>query len=425
MSKTSGTIDLKSLKTASTEATNYVTDIDNNGISIHPKGDNSNKITISSAIEIFKNAVSYLKIWVEEVANSTPIAKIRIGKDNSAHFLIQDEKIIGYGNANDIYFETGNGGNTIVQKFTGDGSNKIFEVYYATEVSSVTVNGTAVSYTLSNPIMVTLTSAPSDGAEVIITYTSQETAPYFTFGTRFANSNIGIGSASFGDHNKATGIFSLAEGTVCESSGFDSHAEGFETVASGSHAHAEGQETVASGTNSHAGGSNSIASGINSFAHGDRVQANKNGSMAVGYYNNPTACLFSVGNGTSATRKNAFSVIDSGNCYIGGRYLSGTIGDFIPTFRVSTYTQDNISITANSTMGAKSISIGVTGYTPVAIATQVIENATSSGANASNCYLYTYGFDGNTLKYNGRNIGTAAAKIKVTFTVLYIATIAL
>ena len=55
MSKTSGTIDLKSIKEASSVATSYVTDITNNGIFIHPSANNTDGIQIQNTISIIRD----------------------------------------------------------------------------------------------------------------------------------------------------------------------------------------------------------------------------------------------------------------------------------------------------------------------------------------------------------------------------------
>lgn len=443
MSKTSGTIDLKSLKSASTEATNYVTDIDNNGISVHPKGGDSNKITISSAIEIFKNAISYLKIWVDGT-----IAKIRIGKEDSSHFLIQDGKISGYGNASNIYFETGDSGERVKQTYIGDGSNKYFNVMSATSLIGVKVNGSTVSATLRNSSLVELTSIPADGAKIVIEYnTSLNSSPYFTFGTRKTNEDetIGVGSSSFGNLNVSSGFYSTAEGESCIANGYASHAEGKGSQAYGSRSHAEGTDCVTWGQSSHAegnectayslyshaGGNASETHGLYSFAHGLGVKTTQDseeqyGAMACGKYNFPYSILFGVGYGESNNnRKNAFSVGASGNCFIDGILKSGTpslnSGDNRNMFHIEDKTFSNLSIPANDRMSsAQTKSIAVTGYTPIAIS-----NFAMSGTNGYKCFPYSMTFSGNNLIFNIYNTSSSAVTATIRFTILYMATKAL
>ena len=447
MSKTSGTIDLKSLKTASTEATNYVTDIDNNGISVHPKGSDSNKITISDAIEIFKNTISYLKIWIDNT-----IAKIRIGKENSSHFLIEDGKISGYGNASNIYFETGDSGERVKQTYIGDGSTKNFGIMSATSLIGVKVNGSTVSATLKNSSLVELTSVPADGAKIIIEYnTSLNSSPYFTFGTRKTNEDetIGVGSSSFGNLNVSSGFYSTAEGESCIANGYASHAEGKGSQAYGSRSHAEGTDCVAWGQSSHvegnectayslyshAGGNASETRALYSFAHGLGAKTTQDsnlmyGAAAFGRYNYPYAVLFSVGYGESDNnRKNAFSVGASGNCFIDGKIMSGTPSsnsdDSRAMFLYKQFSEDNLTVAAGAKIGTRVPNVAVTGYTPIAVSTFQIMNASSGGKNSEYCYLYACTLNGNVLVYNGRNTGSSEAKIKTIFNVLYIATVAL
>lgn len=95
--------------------------------------------------------------------------------------------------------------------------------------------------------------------------------PYYTFGYRSPNYNVGN--------------WSVAEGDWTVASGFASHAEGSETIASELCAHAEGIRTVASGTSSHCGGGESTASGEDSFAHGYALEASYSQEFVIGRFN--------------------------------------------------------------------------------------------------------------------------------------------
>ena len=414
---------------AGTKATKYVTD-QTDGIFVHPEGEGPNDTAnptgwkIRDALEMLKEGVSLFKAWVEN-----NVTKVRIGRDDRAHFLIQDGKIAGYGDSTSIYFETGNSGNTAQQTYLGDGSTQYFNVLQATSLTSVKVNGTTVSATLQNSSLVKVATAPAADATVVITYVTTASAPYFTFGTR-ASGTVGIGSSTFGSMNKAQGIYATAEGDITVADGFASHAEGSQCEAYGAHSHAEGNSCVAKGEDSHAGGNNSLANGPYTFAHGLYAKATTRGAFACGRYNFPTAVLFGVGYGTGdGARLNAFSVGESGNCFIGKRLISGSPSaagtDSRAMFLYKEVTEDNITVAAGSNIGTRVPSIAVTGYTPVSIATFQIMNASSGGKNANYCYLYACTLNGGVLAYNGRNTGSSEAKIKTIFHVFYIATAAL
>lgn len=115
-------------------------------------------------------------------------------------------------------------------------------------------------------------------------------APYYTLGTRVANSTVGN--------------YSMAEGSNTIASGYAAHAEGSNTIASNDAAHAEGMNTQAVGGHSHAQGMHTIAQGL--------------GQTVIGMYNavqgNPQVLDYSdyafiIGNGfDDNSRSNAFTV---------------------------------------------------------------------------------------------------------------------
>lgn len=145
-------------------------------------------------------------------------------------------------------------------------------------------------------------------------------APYYTFGQRPANSQVGNYSVAEGFGVEASGYASHAEGYLTTASENNSHAEGYNTTASGfaSHAegdnttasyfasHAEGDSTTASGRYSHAEGYLTTASGSNSHAQNVGTKAGYYAQTAIGKYNdNKSDTAFEIGNGTSSKRSNA------------------------------------------------------------------------------------------------------------------------
>ena len=428
-------------------ATNYVADT-NNGIFVHPKDNTEDGVQIRDKISILRSGESVAEYGdtvrigktddahlliesdaVDIIRSGESVAEYgataRIGKANSAHFLIQDAKIAGYGNASSIYFETGNAGNTVQQTYAGDGSTQYFNVYMATSLTSVKVNGTTVSATLQNSSMVKTASAPANGSTVVITYKTSASAPYFTFGTR-GSSTVGIGSSSFGNMNKAPGIYATAEGELTTAAGFASHAEGSESAAYGAHSHAEGRECETWGDDSHAGGNLSQARGAYTFAHGLGAKATTRGAMACGRYNFPTAVLFGVGYGNGdGSRLNAFSVGESGNCFIGKRLLSGSPSAAGTDYRAMFHTEDKtfseLSVPAGDRMSSlQTKSVAVTGYTPIAVTCYGM-----SGTNGYKCFPFAIAFSENNILFNIYNTGSAAATVTIRFTILYIASAAL
>jgi hypothetical protein len=143
-------------------------------------------------------------------------------------------------------------------------------------------------------------------------------------------STIASGSRSHaeGQSTLASGSSSHAEGQNTLASGYASHAEGQNTTANGSISHAEGYNTTASGYASHAEGQNTTASGSISHAEGYNTTAKSYSEHSGGYYNtpytpssataaNPTDRLFGIGNGTSSSRSDAFTILKNGKVGVG------------------------------------------------------------------------------------------------------------
>ena len=99
MAKTSGTIDLKSMKRAAQGAVDYITDINNNGIFVHeksssavtPTSSNANGVQIASNVDIIRGG--------ESVAQYGSDA--RIGKSNEGHLVITSSDVTVYGKKNE------------------------------------------------------------------------------------------------------------------------------------------------------------------------------------------------------------------------------------------------------------------------------------------------------------------------------------
>lgn len=134
----------------------------------------------------------------------------------------------------------------------------------------------------------------------------------------------GYYSHSEGQLTEANGIYSHAEGYQAKATGSGAHAEGRYTIATGVYSHAEGDNTAAGGDYSFAGGRYSSANTIYSFAHGRYINANNESEHSIGKFNvsntgstDANKTLFSVGNGTSASKRhNAFEIKQNGDIYL-------------------------------------------------------------------------------------------------------------
>ena len=364
MAKASGTIDLKSMKEAHDDAaktsTNYITDVDNNGISVHPLNNTNDRTVINgSGMEIFKGNASVA------VFGDT----LRLGQEGKSRQELDYHSLQLIDKEGNTYFHVSDRRNesgvaTFAETFIGDGTTKTYSIGYSdSTVVSITINGTSTTAYSKYLAAITFTTAPASGATIVITYTTTSVwTKAYTAGLRANGSEVGGMSFAEGQNTTANGwvshaegssttargVASHAEGSNTVASGMMSHAEGFRTNASGGAAHAQGTDTTANGENSLAGGDNSISTGDNSISHGDHTESVGENSLAIGYYtksgpnqlaigkwNNyayglyqpsETDYLFMVGNGSSESdRKNAFAVTYGNKLVINGNTLTDYI----------------------------------------------------------------------------------------------------
>ncbi len=224
-----------------------------------------------------------------------------VDKDGSTYFHVSDLR--------DTY-----GYATVTQTFTGNGTTNRFGVdmpIRSRETTSATVDGVSVSISSisTNYLEVQLSSVPSNGTEIIITYqTSDSMAKAYTIGTR-GSGDIGASSIAEGNGCVASGYLSKACGNGSVSSGGGSLAVGHENIASGISSIAIGEYSTASGTGSVAIGDNVVSSGIRATALGIETVATGQCQLAIGKFNKQTNASFIIGNGTdSSHRSNIFTV---------------------------------------------------------------------------------------------------------------------
>lgn len=149
---------------------------------------------------------------------------------------------------------------------------------------------------------------------------------------RKAGTATGGQSFAFGNDVEASGWCSQAQGNLCKASGYTSYAEGENTKSTGFSTHAEGWETEASNYYSHAEGSSTKATGNSSHASGSGTVAPGYCNTAVGKYNVEQDMLFAIGNGTYSTRRNAFSVSESGVVKAASTITASTTADYAEYF---------------------------------------------------------------------------------------------
>ncbi len=276
-----------------------------------------------------------------------------IGREEESHLFMDYHSLMLVAKGGNAYLDINDmrdrsGVATVFDSFTGDGTTKTFQMEYSLSqdgTSTVTVDNVELvvdaDYTISGTIL-TLVSAPSDGAQIDVEYTtSSSTLNSFTFGGRDP-STVGPMSVSFGLRNIASGGYSSVFGYRSSATGKNSHAEGQRTSANGDFSHAEGIVSSANGNASHAEGDSTEASGANSHSEGRYSEANGDFSHAqnmytiadgdaqttLGKYNvADTTSAVIVGNGTyNNARSNALTLDWNGNAVLaGGLTLNGNV----------------------------------------------------------------------------------------------------
>ena len=330
-----GTIDLKAQKDAAKVATDYITEISQDGIWVTPsdaKPSSGSAVAttsgwhISDAIELFKSGVSYIKMWVE-----SNVAKLRLGATTSTHVIIDNDSLdIEDGNQTPNKLATfGSNGATIGKNSeshldldyhsmqlvdseqssymhisdvrnaqgiatiseridlgaSGGSLSRVDLSYLATEIVSLELDDGG--YVVDTYTTLTMSSSPWNYTRITISAYHHAVDPgddmvpavdpsivNVTYKT--TNANTKVYTLGERNANSILGAYSYAFGYDVESSGLLSHAEGLSSTAANRASHAEGEGTAARGMRSHAEGENTEASYRASHAEGS-------GTMSSGY----------------------------------------------------------------------------------------------------------------------------------------------
>ena len=153
------------------------------------------------------------------------------------------------------------------------------------------------------------------------------------------------GSHTEGSYTTADGDFAHAEGSGTYAMGSYAHTEGRATTSLGTGCHAEGEYTyIKSGLDGcHAEGWTTTVTGdYGAHAGGAFTCANNACSRAIGHHNvamttggntsNTTGTAFVIGNGSSTTKKNAFSVQFNGVVKAASTITASTTADYAEYF---------------------------------------------------------------------------------------------
>lgn len=270
-------------------ATAYITEIDEDGIMVHPEGDSTSGWAISDAIQLFKDGISYIKLWIE---NNIP--KIRIGKEDQGHLILDDDSVdimnqkktlasfgrnIQIGQTNDtrmtfsnlgftIYDYQGNETGRIGSYATKDVSveyewvtvgkhltivdfpsnlslNKEIDIIGCDVVGNLSIPANSpyhletenytVTYEVGKKLDIYIPGA-SDISSGIRWYINVPSAYGATFGRRDQNATVGDRSVSVGDNNNVGYRSSGAIGTALKTTAMDQVVIGCGNTANQNHA---------------------------------------------------------------------------------------------------------------------------------------------------------------------------------------------
>lgn len=164
----------------------------------------------------------------------------------------------------------------------------------------------------------------------------------------------------------------------------------------GNYSHSEGSGTVAYGSRSHAEGYATCAFGDYSHTEGQQTYTSNTAEHACGKYNKSTSSVtqFSVGVGTSSTRKNALEINASGDVYVKG------IGSYDGTNVTASGVQDLATVINSGSNGLVIHEVSDSGST-----TAGTWKATASGVTALT--------DGLTIRYKLVVAGAATTTLNL------------
>lgn len=466
MAKTSGTIDLKSMKRAAQGAVDYITDIDNNGIFVHeksssavtPTSSNANGVKIASNVDIIRGGKSVAQYGTNARIGEADKGRLIVTNSDITVYGIKNEEALSFGSTNNAtngssivteylqIFEQEDNGNTIFGAMTSYKISTILHCYKnGDETLPITMNideGVEQDYVYTN-------TGLSQYDYIEIQYRTNSQISYFKIGNTSSSSggnsfamgnwceSHGANSLAIGDYSKAYGKNSVSLGNNNKTMAENSFSVGQNNIVKGEASAATGDGNTINEVawfSFAAGGDNTItdscgialgtentSSGFASIATGMGTIASGQSSFTCGSYNLQNSNVsFAVGNGTDSTdRSDAFWVSNVGNIGFTGIAYAGqpTGADRVPLFATGTGTAE-ITINAGATSPtAQSINIAKTGYTPWAI----------NGIDITSpyCNLYRYFIDGNKLYYRLYNTSSSSVTVTITARISYIATSAL
>lgn len=296
-------------------ASSYITTVDQTGIMVHPANDSTSGWKISSALELLKSGVRYIKAWLAGANSDIPT--VRIGQDSAGHTDFTPTGMEVYSEASSSVAMFGSDGARIGN--TDENYAMIdedsFDIYHNNTqmvhfgYGESSVGGSTSSspyYTIGSRLTTTSVyssqSTYNYGDHVL--YNSKEYVCKRNITTpeswNYQHWEYVVGSRSVvnGVNTTACGYKSYAEGEYTTASGVSSHAENYRTKSIGDYSHAEGNQTQAGDIwsetnpalsakrkNQHSEGYGSKALGDSSHAQNKYTIAASQSQTALGEFN--------------------------------------------------------------------------------------------------------------------------------------------
>ena len=325
-------------------ASKYVTTIDSTGVMVHPSNDSTTGWKISSALELLKSGVTYIKAWI----TSGNIPTVQVGRDDKGHTVIDENGMRVYGGSN--------------------GSSYLANIGYG---DTTNAGGSTTG------------------------------APYFSLGSRNTSHGIGGNSATIG---------------------YDADARGYCSIAFGRNASARQNGSVAIGEGTLAELANTVAVGKYNTTYGGGATETSDNQYA-----------FMIGNGSSSSSSNAFTVTRSGDVNIpsgksykvnGSAHTHGgsTISSLASGLFSISDAEVSIASLAGSTNKYNTKSLTKSGYYPLGVVGHNTSGSNIAGINVYNDYLSDRASGSATLNWGVRNTFASTATssdAKVTFKILW------
>lgn len=335
----------------------------------------------------YVNVRYYHKIQVYTTQQLINIPNVIIGAQELGHIKIDYHSLQMIDKEGDAYLQISDlrdiSGN-LTETFVGDGITTLFTTMDSIQSCEyITINGTETtdySYSQSN---ITFTTAPNEGAEIIVYYTPYTTdTKSFIFGTNTNaltidwNSNITIPNNSAYMSKNSSGD----KRRLCYITNANNNIYGYDSY------------------NNNEGGS---------YLYGN----------TIGIYSKSN---INIGRAADSNTININGTV-SGSLNITGQYQRHG-NTYIVTDSASV---DNKTVygtsSSNDSYASFEIDAAKTGYDLIGVINYNFSNASSSGTNSSHIMCYGCSFDGTTDKVTikVRNLTSANAKIKITVRCLY------